>query len=467
MRFDGSPKWWRRLRKGGLQRGLILAVIECAVCGAMLAAMENWLVPVLQLRLHASPFLIGLMAQIPFFGLALLGPVTGVLIRRMGGNKKASIITAAIQVVCLFGFIFPVQHSDAPWALPVAAICLIGFGCAGAINGTSWFSWMSDLIPRRIRGRYWGNRAQIMILAKLLFALGFAFIIRALPMQTQTLGIVTIFALAAISRLISVALLRMQHERIVVQAVSPTPLSARHLHSGGIIAFLRTSHRTDLGRWTLIWSVLMFGVCIAGPFFQVYMLSAMPIGLDLGDKPLLFTVLVQMRWITSVMSFAFAGRLIDLFGAAPLLRISIIGATLVPFVWACTSNIPILIVAEIFSGIVWGTAECALYVLLLSCSTSPDRARLIGFHSTVVAYATILGTAVGGSLLKYLPDLTGSHFHSLFLLSGILRVPAIFLAVVYLPVQSGLRIWPEIWRQFPGVQPTISASRRIVRFFRG
>jgi MFS family permease len=383
--------------------------------------------------LNASPFVICLLIQLPFFGLALLGPIAGAIIRKLGGNKQSAIKTAMVQVICLFGFIVPIYFNDEPWAMPVAAICLIGFGFAGALNGTAWISWMSDLIPRRVRGQYWGNRAQVMILAKLLFALIFALIIHALPIQTQKIGIVSIFLLAAVSRLISVALLRIQHERVVVQTAPSAPLSARFLHPGGIFSFIRTSHRTDLGRWTLVWATLMFGVCIAGPYFQVYMLNEMPIGLGLSDKPLLFTLLVQTRWITSVLFFATAGKLIDRFGAAPLLRLSIIGAALVPLAWAYTPSVPVLIIAEIFSGIAWGTAECAISVLLLSCSTSAERARLIGFHSTVVAYATILGTAAGGFLLKYLPTMTGSHFHTLFLLSVLLRGPAIFLAVLYLP----------------------------------
>jgi MFS family permease len=452
--------WWRRLHKSDVQKGLTISAAEAVVCAAMIAAFDNWVVPVLQLRLHASPYFTGIMIQLPMICLAATGPFAGALIRAFGGDKRVAVWSGLIQALCLCVFIIPISCSDKPWSLPLAAICLFGFGLAGAFNVTAWMSWMSNLIPPMIRGKYWSNRFQAMLLTKLVFALLFSLIIKALPITTQVAGITAVFVIATISRLLSASLLWIQPYRAAPPPAKP--MSTRFLHPGGLWHFVRTSHRTDLGRWTLVWSLLAFGLGAAGPYFQIYMLSDSPIGLGLSASPITFTLLSQMNFIVKFLSLTFIGRMIDRLGAKPVLRIAVISTALLPLTWACTQSIPVLLLNEIAAGFAWGMVDCSTGVLLLTCGTSENRARLIAFHQTISAFAVVAGTAFGGFLLTRLPELDGSLFRSLFVLSVILRVPAVILAIAFLPAHPALRLRAGMWRAIPNL-----LSRGYAHFFRG
>jgi MFS family permease len=435
------PKWWGRLRKSHVQRGLTIAVFEAGIAGIMLAAVDNWLVPLLQLRMHASPFIIGLLTYLPFLSMALVGPFAAPLIRFFGGNKRLMVIVGIIQIAMLLGLLVPVHRPDLPVSFALAVTLSVGIGVVGSLSGAAWLAWMSGLIPRRVRGRYWGNRLRILIGCKLVSTALFALIIQEFPITTQTFGISLVLLIAGVARILSVVLLCLQPEsRTPIKPRARESITSSFTQPGGFMDFLRNIHRTELGRWTLIYSTLLYGVMIAGPFFPVYVLAGEPNGLGLGGSPILYVILLQTAWCTRVLIYTTIGRLIDRYGPTPIMRIAVMGAVLAPLAWAFTGSPWLIVLNEIMSGIVWCSIECSVGVQLLS--SGADRARLLGFNQTCTSFAIFLGSITGGLLLAnhVLPELHGTEFRTLFILSSIIRIPALLLALKYLPRHPELRI---------------------------
>ncbi len=454
-----------------------IAVLEGVVVAAMLVAIESFMVPLLQKRLGASASIIGFLAIVPMIGSSITGLMVGPLIRAMGGNKRCVLITCAVQILALLGLSIPIHFPEQPWAVPTALALAISIGLIGSIGGPAWLSWMGSLVPRRLQGRYLSHRNRLHILVKLSVAAAFAQIVSALPENQGPWGLQIVFAAGALSRTVSMWMISRQHDP------APRPKLGSHdsqqlAASGGMLTFLRTIFRTDLGRWTAVWASLHIGVMISGPYAAVYTLTKVDEGgLELGPWPYIF--LMQTAQVTRLAVFPFVGRLIDLFGPSAMLRVAVVGIMMIPLPWALATRLPVLIATEIASGLCWCVAEVAVNVLLFSCHRDPaHRARLIGYHQTVVNVIAALSAGFGSLLLakhasggtegNLLPPIGGSSFHTLFLLSMVMRMPAVVVAARLLPRLRELRDDEHagLWRMIPGTELAQSMSRGLMARFR-
>ena len=470
-----QPRHWRR--GSAVRRGLAIAVMEGLVVAAMLGFVESFIVPVLQTRLGASPSQIGLLTIIPLLGTVFTGIVLGRIIRWLGGNKRSVVLHALLQSLLIAGLSIPLHHPEQPWAVPLGLLLAVSIALAGSIGGPAWINWMGALVPRRIQSRYLAYRSRLVIVVKLGFACLFAEILHLLPAEAGPWGLQALIAIAVVSRLMSSWMIHIQHEPPARPgAAAGGTDTINRPHATSFPMFLRTITRTDLGRWTLVWALLHFGVMLAGPYFAAYMLSAAPRGLGLSPG-WTYVMLIQMAVLVRVAAFPLAGRLVDLFGPAATLRMAVVGIMVIPVAWALTTSIPILLLTEVISGMCWCMAEVSVGVLLFTCHRDPhQRGYLIGYHQSVVNAVAVFG-AIGGSVaLATHPDATGSllpaigdsDFHTLFLLSALFRLPAVILAMRFLPRLRALRAEESagLWRMIPGTDLVLTVSRGLNGFFR-
>ena len=457
-----------------LRAGLRISALEAFIAGGMFACTETWLIPLLQTHLGAAAFVIGLLTIVPQLAGISLGPLTRMIIAWFGGNKRAAYITAIMQVVLLAGLSLPLHAKGEPWAIPVAATMVILFGVVGAVGGAGWLAWMGSLIPRSLQGRYTGRRNRLFHFSRLGCAALFALIIHYLPLAQTTAGLQTILILATLSRAYSSYLLIRQ-----VEPPSRPHLPEGHAHAPvvehqGFWHFITNLTASPFGTWTMVWGALHIGVMISGPFFASYMLATTEGGgLGLGDSPFTFTLLIYISTIARLVTYPVAGRLVDHHGPAAILRVAVLLITLIPIGWMASSNLWVIIVFEILSGIGWCLAEISVGPLLFSCHRDPQqRARMIGWHQSVVMACILIGSIIGTILIDapWLPAMTGSQYHTLFLISMIMRIPAVILALRLLPslreVPADLAEHVGMWRLIPGAGLTVTVSRGLGGFFR-
>lgn len=101
----------------------------------------------------------GILTSLPFAA-TFLQVFAAVLIERTGVRKWMFIYLMTVGrllwvLVALIPLFFPIPSRVAVWTM--LGIILAGHVC-NAFSAPAWMSWMGDLIPRRIRGRYLGNR---------------------------------------------------------------------------------------------------------------------------------------------------------------------------------------------------------------------------------------------------------------------------------------------------------------------
>lgn len=449
--------------RGLLRSGIAASLIEGAAVGVLFNVLEQWLVPLLHVRLGAAATAIFLLTLIPLAFNALIGPWVGRIIARLGGHRRVTIGVGIFQAACLTLLAAPVVLPELPGALIGALALAIAIPASMALSQPAWFAWTGTFVPGALQGRYFGRRNRLHMLVKLSAAAAFAGIVSLWPMGDDPRGLVAILAVAAGSRLVAVAMLRRQPDLVPRHLPRSARSAAALAVPSGFSAFVRGLRDTHFGRWSIVWSALFFGFMVAGPAFAPYMLTPVEHGgLGLAERPLLFTALVASCQVMRLLAYPLAGWIIDRVGPTLVLRWAMIGITIVPLSWAVVTDVPTLIAIEVVNGLCWCAAECAALVITLGCHADPSgRIRLIGYHQTLLGMVQAGAVGLGMLLLPLLPPLDGSSFRCLFLVSVVLRIPAAILAWTLLPrlpidVRRQLR---GIWRQLPGVGLVATASR--------
>jgi hypothetical protein len=450
--------------RGALRTGIAASLAEGAAVGVVFNALEQWLVPVLQIRLGASASTIFLLTLIPLVINVLVGPWVGNLINWAGGHRAVSIRIGLFQAACLALLAIPAWFPALPGALPAALVLAIAIPASMAVSQPAWFAWTGTFVPAPLQGRYFGRRNRMLMSVKLGSAVIFAGLISFWPISASPGGLACILLAAAIARMVAVRMLLRQPALPARPSLSADSQSQVAVTVGfrAFLAGLRGSH---FGRWTMVWSALFFGFMVAGPAFSPYMLAPVEAGgLGLADRPLLFTALVVSCQVMRLIAYPALGWIIDRIGPTLVLRWALLGITIVPASWAFIHDVPTLIGIEVINGLCWCAAECAAMVITLGCHRdAAERIRLIGYHQTLLGLVQIGAVGLGMTLLTLLPPLDGSVFRCLFLASVVLRIPAAILAWTMLPrlpvdVRRQLR---GLWRELPGVGLVATASRGV------
>ena len=101
----------------------------------------------------------GVLATLPFFGTLLQVPAS-YLVEKFGRRKQAFLWLAGIgrfmwTVTAMIPWLLPEARA---WWWPTMLLSLLISWSLMQASGPAWMNWMSDVIPRKIRGRYFGVR---------------------------------------------------------------------------------------------------------------------------------------------------------------------------------------------------------------------------------------------------------------------------------------------------------------------
>src|SRR5438128_2593618 len=136
--------------------GALAEVVGACTSGGALTAWA--------LYLELPPFLIGVLGALPFT--AQLVQLPAAWCTRRFGSRRAALWTIGISRQCVLPL------ACLPFLpMPVGSKQEIFLGCAftsaalGVAGNNAWTSWMGDLVPGIVRGRYFGRRSALCALA--------------------------------------------------------------------------------------------------------------------------------------------------------------------------------------------------------------------------------------------------------------------------------------------------------------
>ena len=404
------------------RRAMRLSLADALFYALMVGAGEVYFLAD-AVRLGATSLEQALVITLPLC-VGTLGPLMALGLLGRFRRRKAVVVSAAtLQALILFTIVL----TDTKGTLSPRV--LIGLAsayqmCAQAA-GTAWASWYGDLVPARVRGRYFATRNRIaqvatsgsLIVAGLLLQ-------RLEPGSAGTvapgaggLGYAIIFGGAGLFRLVSAVLL----------ALSPEPPAQLLSDRRETLSFARSDEALPVRRILLFAAALQLTVYMASPYFGPFMLE---------ELRLSYTEYMAGSLAVVVLKFASLpswGRLIDRYGARAAFLLAVVLVALVPLPWLWVRGVAMVIVAQALSGLSWGGHEVSQFSLLLETSHARSRLHVFAMMSVFTGVAQLTGSLLGGWLLMSVDR----NFLVVFVVSAACRLGVALAAPAIIPASIG------------------------------
>jgi MFS family permease len=443
---ETPPKLYKRAIRTSLKASTIdgfLATIFSITTGGIL--LSNFLV-----ELGADSVAFGMMSSIPMLA-NLVQPLGAYFSEHIESRFHYSLWTYGPSRLSWFALLAGIV--GASWGLidnhqlVILTLGIVLFThLLGNLGNASWLSWLAMIVPRRLRGRYFGLRNSVSSLTNLVCVPLAGLAVSRWPGGTiQGYGVILFVGI-----LFGIASLGCQYFKIDINpkdhnslsfrdrqkknqtkdgsSVEPTAivLPQEHHHSPTIVPASIWGD-SNFWRFLLYFSIWMFSVNLSAPFFNLYLLGSLHLDVSW------VTVYSSLQAGANLLMLIVWGKLADRIGNRPILLIAGILIAVIPLLWLSISGdhldiwlwIPLL---HILLGGTLAGVELCNNNLLLGVSPILNQSNYFAIAAALSGVSGALGTTIGGFLAQYtvLGGLLG-----LFAISSVFRflalVPLIFV----------------------------------------
>jgi MFS family permease len=392
-----------------LRKDLRLMAFDGASFSLMVGAGETFL-PAFALALGLGDVVSGLVSTLPLLAGAAMQLSAPRIIARLGSRRRWVVLCASVQALAFVPLIIAALVGAMP-ALALFAVAAV-YWAAGLAAGPAWNTWAEDIVPRTIRARYFARRARLMQFAVLLGLLSGGLLLDAGDERTDRLfAFAGLFLLAAIARGVSAGLLSRQSE-VPPAAATLAPLDFRTVR--------HRLTRGASGRLLVYMLAAQTAVQISGPFFTPYMLS------ELRFSYIEYMSLLATTYVVRILLSPLIGELAHRVGPRRMLFWAAIGLAPSPIWWVLSDTVEGLLLAQIYSGIVWGAFELCSLLLFFETLHVRERTSVLTLYNMANAAALTVGSLLGAAVMTGFGPST-STYHGLFIASGVMRLLPVLL----------------------------------------
>ncbi len=437
-----APSRVRRALKISTGEGMLAEVVTACAGGAVLTGYA--------MHLGASPVVIGLVAALP--QLAHLVQLPAAFTTRLLGHRRASLWMVGLSRQALLPLIaLPfLPLGDASKQLILLGVAAFS-AALGVLGNNAWVAWMGELVPERLRGRYFGRRTGLCLFAGAAASAGSGLALDTFRADGRVgLALAGLAVLACLAGAVTSWLLSLQHDPETMsdgeRLAAPQPPRSPPTLAQSTLPF-----RDPDARGFLVYQLVWNGaVGLAASYFALHMLRNLEMGFTMmavhGTAVAFVRMLAAPLW----------GRAIDRLGAKPVLLFCSYGVSIIPLLWLFPTPQMLLLplaLDVLLSGILWGGHGVAAFALPLSLAPREGRPFYLGAFAMVGGVAFTIATAAGGLIAQAVPDrftLMGHELydlHVLFLLTAVARVGAASLGLRI--AEPGARRVPELLRMMP------------------
>jgi MFS family permease len=394
-----------RLKKLNV-RASLLASFKDGVFAAVMTGISDYYATPLALFLGATVQQVGLLTAFPNLLSSLSQFLAVRVIRWVGGRVRLLVRLVASQATLILG-IGMLPLIEVPYRVELFIILLILAALCGGLAGPAWGSLMSDYIPSRQRGRYFGWRNRIVGIVTLGSVIASGLLLHWLEDVSYTAGFSIIFSVAALTRYVSAHF---------IGRIDEPPQKKDPASEFTFVMFLARFRESNFLKFVIAIACLNFASYLAAPFFPVFMLR------DLQFSYLTYMALQVGSSLASLIALPLWGRHADLVGNVRVLRLSSFFAVLVPVLWLFSHNPAYLMLVQIWAGFSWSGVTLCTGNFIYDAVTPQKRVRCIAYFNVINGVAIFLGSSIGGFLASRLPPLFGYRLVSLFALSFFARL---------------------------------------------
>ena len=206
-----------------VRRGLIASTWEGAFAQAFILWTGGVFLVDFGRRLGADEGMLGVLASLPFLAQAVQLLTAG-LYERAGAARAAitrrTLLAARLLWVVPAGLALWGPRDEGALTLYLTVVFVSALLSTTGAHG--WTSWMADLVPRRVRGRYFGFRSAVATTVAIAAGVGGGWLLDVLEARRGGLGFATVLVLAALAGLaVSIReLLRAPRDRGLLASVA-------------------------------------------------------------------------------------------------------------------------------------------------------------------------------------------------------------------------------------------------------
>lgn len=341
-----------------------------------------------------------------FSGLALTIPVligAGLQLfslsgaRAVGGIRRWTVLSAAVQAVAWVPLAVAAFVGVVPAWLVLLAVAMYQAG--GLAAGATWTTWIGQIVPERVRSRYFARRAWPCHMGTLVAIVGGGLLLHSqvgsAALDRDAQGGEPIDGLAWFGALFVMAMLARGVSAFFLSVKSCTESPAiRHVHVHPA-KFLGRLWSSPDGRLIATMMLMTGAANIANPFWPAFLKEQ----LDLSYAQ------VMMLMATNLTSKAFAqvmwGEVAARIGAWRVLLIG--GAMVVPLtgLWMVPGGFWWLMGVQVLAGSAWAAWELATLLLALRLVPERERTSLWAQFNLGNALLVAAGSSLGAVLLHH------------------------------------------------------------------
>ncbi|MBD1909937.1 MULTISPECIES: MFS transporter [unclassified Leptolyngbya] len=416
----------------------VYATIFSNITGGVL--LSNFLV-----ELNATPTEIGMLASIPMVA-NLLQPLGAHWADRTTSRRNygtwvygvSRILWLPLAVAIILFSYHPTHPQRMIWL--TLAVLLITH-VMGAMGSASWLSWLAALVPRQLRGRYFGFRNSTFSLTNLIATpiLG-AIISGWFGGSLQGFGVLVV--VGVIAGMISLAY---QHQMADVNPQAPFHATSPPIPEGPghPISVLEdddedepeSAHQSLLKDsrflvFLLYFCAWAFSINLCNPFFNVYLLDNLALNLNW------VTVYNGLSAGANLLMFILWGKLADRIGNRPILILDGILVAIIPLLWLGTDTRSLTLwlwfpLLHMLGGGAGAALDLCMNNLQLAIAPVHHHTKYFAITAALGGVSGAAGVTVGGWFAEF---------------TSIGSIPALFA------LSSGLRLialLPLLWVQEP------------------
>lgn len=432
---DPQPNYPEAMPRGDPLRAQLRVITIAWLFGAFwLATINGAALAKYQIEMGTPQWAFGLLAALPY--VACLFQLPAVFLQgRLGRRKELFIICVA------FGRLMWVVAAAIPWVLPnsrewwwpLMALALFLGWAGNQAGGPAWIDWMADVVPQRLRGRYFGMRMRLGQLIMFIATMGIGVLLNIVEQggtQGMMLNICSgLLAIAGLMGALDILAFRRVHD----------PFRPDPANSPGVIESMRQV-AADRNFMRYIGFVFTFYLAIG--FIQQYIWLYVFKVIHFSPwraNIMLIAVPVVMQTIT----YGLWGRLIDRLGRKPVLLIS--GVIVVNGAWGwtlvghggwpfemfgmeCSALSIIGYTVAVAAMLAWPGTELAMINVVMSVAGTRDGRR----NGNAYAAMNSLAVAFGGILSGLLGAFIAGRFETLHWTIPLLGIPLTYHGVLFL-----------------------------------
>ncbi|MEH2263375.1 MFS transporter [Nostoc sp.] len=413
----------------------VLASVYSLGTGGIL--LSNFLV-----ELGASPVVFGMLCSIPML-VNLIQPLGAYLSERSSSRFQYSLRTHGIGrllwLVLVIGIVAVSLEVINTHQLVILTLLIVLFSnLLGGLGTASWLSWVAMIVPRQLRGRYFGTRNSAANLTNLV----------CVPMAglavshwyggtLQGYGVVLL-----ISIVLGIAGLGCQYFQVDMNPQSQNTYYGKLAQTSEILAEIAKDESSEVAqsihppqyqlansvwknsnflRFLLYFSFWNLAVNLSSPFFNLYMLDR----LDLDVSYV--TIYNSLQAGATLLMLILWGKLADKIGNRPILiSIGVLVAATPPLWLGIGANrldiwlwLPLL---HILAGGTWAAIDLCSNNIQLAIAPTQNQSIYFATAAAVAGASGALGVTIGSFIIQFAQF---GGLLGLFTLSSLFRLAAI------------------------------------------